>query len=446
MNRWVIFVALVFLTGTAAPVARAGSAVGAVEWVDDDACGGESCGAVIRGLFGFAERHPRGLNGNGRSCADCHMPLDNFQLSPANAEARFKLLEARRRWNRHADDPLFRALDADDFRIHGEHANDFGNLRENGLIRITFTLPPNVKVIDPATNAVSNQTTVDVWRAVPSVLNVRLTGPDGANPWGRGPNLSGGYQLDARLGTLQEQAAAALTNHAQITGAAPARLLDDLTAFQNRLFSSPRARVLSDAIRTGAATLPDADPPLDVLQAQGKVIFARACGQCHGGAGMSTPQLPVVRYHDISSQCPRPVDTAAVPRWSFTPCPARLARNVATYEITQPDGSILRRTTSDPGRTLLTGFAGGLPARDDWSHFDVPGLRGISKTAPYFINNSAATLEEVVTHYTEFFKRVQALAPPAIPLPPAISTDGVHADRPYTAAEVPALLAYLRKL
>jgi mono/diheme cytochrome c family protein len=400
----------------------------------------------LRGLFGFADRHPQGLKGNGRSCADCHMPLDNFQLSPANAEARFRLLEARRRWNKNADDPLFRALDADDFRIHGEQANDFSNLRENGLIRITFTLPPNVKVIDPATNAVSAQTTVDVWRAVPSVMNVKLTGPDGANPWLRGPNLSGGYQLDARFGTLQEQATGALTNHAQIQGLVPTRLLDDLTAFQNRLFSSPRVRALSDAHRTSAATLPDADAPLTALQAQGKVIFARACGQCHGGPGMSTPQLPVVRYHDISSQCPRPVDTAPVPRWSFTPCPARLARNVNTYEITQPDGSILRRTTSDPGRSLLTGFAGGVPARDDWSHFDVPGLRGISKTAPYFINNSAATLEEVVTHYTEFFKRVRAIAPPTAPLPPAISTDGVNFDRPYTPEEVPALLAYLRKL
>jgi mono/diheme cytochrome c family protein len=367
-------------------------------------------------------------------------------LSPANAEARFQLLEARRRWNKYADDPLFRALDADDFRIHGEQANDFSNLRQNGLIRITFTLPPNMKVIDPATNAVSDQTTVDIWRAVPSVMNVKLTGSDGANPWFRGPNLSGGYQLDARLGTLQEQANAALTNHAQVQGAVPARLLDDLAAFQNRLFSSPRLRALADAIRTGATTLPDADVPLNALQQQGKTVFARACGQCHGGPGMSTPQLPVVRYHDISSQCPRPVDTAPVPRWSFAPCPARLARNVTTYEITQPDGSILRRTTSDPGRSLLTGFIGSPAARDDWSHFDVPGLRGVSKTAPYFINNSASTLEEVVTHYTEFFKRVQALAPPTAPMPPAISTDGVHADRPYTLDEVPALLAYLRKL
>jgi hypothetical protein len=65
---------------------------------------------------------------------------------------------------------------------------------------------------------------------------------------------------------------------------------------------------------------------------------------------------------------------------------------------------------------LLTGFVGGPPARHDWNKFDVPGLRGISRTAPYFHNNSAATLEEVVDHYIEIFKHVRAVAPPG-PLP-----------------------------
>jgi hypothetical protein len=141
------------------------------------------------------------------------------------------------------------------------------------------------------------------------------------------------------------------------------------------------------------------------------------------------------------------VDTAIPARFTFKPCPTRLARNVRTYLITLPDGSISRRTTSDPGRALLTGFVGvGPPARDDWSKFDVPGLRGIAKTAPYFHNNSADTLEEVVDHYNEFFKRVLINAPAGQPLPPAISTDGVNVDRPPTPEEIAPLLAYLRKL
>ena len=62
-------------------------------------CAGESCEAVLRGFFAFFDRAPHGLDGNGRSCADCHMPSDQFQLSPAVAEARFQLLQKRRRIN-----------------------------------------------------------------------------------------------------------------------------------------------------------------------------------------------------------------------------------------------------------------------------------------------------------------------------------------------------------
>ena len=71
---------------------------------------------------------------------------------------------------------------------------------------------------------------------------------------------------------------------------------------------------------------------------------------------------------------------------------------------------------------MLTGFVGGLPGQDDWNKFDVPGLRGISRTAPYFHNNSAATLEDVVDHYIEFFKRVKVNAPPGLVPPVATWT------------------------
>ena len=94
---------------------------------------------------------------------------------------------------------------------------------------------------------------------------------------------------------------------------------------------------------------------------------------------------------------------------------------------------------------MLTGFVGGAPPTDDWNKFDVPGLRGIRKTAPYFHNNSAATLEEMVDHYVELFKRIQANQPPGV-FPPVVSTDGRTFDRPPRPEEREALLAYLRKL
>ena len=102
-------------------------------------CGGEPCDAVVRGLFHFFDRGLAGLGGNGRSCGDCHMVTDRFQLSPANVERRFQLLQLRRRFDPGADDPLFRPIDADDFRTNGEAASEYGTLRQHGLVRISST-------------------------------------------------------------------------------------------------------------------------------------------------------------------------------------------------------------------------------------------------------------------------------------------------------------------
>jgi cytochrome c peroxidase len=412
----------------------------------DRRCSGEPCAAVFRGLIAFFDRDLRGLDGNGRSCADCHMVTEQFRLTPSAAEARFQWLQKRRQFNRKADDPLFRPIDADDFRVNGEQATDYSNLRQNGLIRVVMALPANIRLIDPATNAPSDERTVDLWRMVPGVTDVKLTGSDGLNPWPRGPNRTGGFQLDARFLTLQEQALGALLSHAQIHNQPQPRLLDDLSSFQRVLFTNERVRALSAAIDQGVTPLPDADPPLNATEQQGKLVFTRSCAQCHGGSGQSTTQQPVIRFHDIFSQCPRPVDTATPARFNLKPCPPRLARNARTYEITLPTGATIRRTSSDPGRALLTGFAGvGPPAQDDWNKLDVPGLRGLRNTAPYFHNNSADTLEEVVDHYIEFFKRIPLIAPPGV-VPPVASTDGVHFDRAPRPEERAALLAYLRKL
>ena len=212
------------------------------------------------------------------------MATDSFQLSPASVEARFQLLQWRRRWNPDADDPLFRPIDADDFRTNGDSASDFSNLRQNGLVRITFPLPPNIRLIDPATNEPSAETEVDVWRSVPTVNDVALTGPDDGILWPRGPNEPGGYQLDARFATLQEQALAALTNHAQIQSAPPQQLLDDLSSFQRVLFTNERVRALSDAVREGTAPLPDPDRRLNALERR-----ERRCSNAPAASATAAP-------------------------------------------------------------------------------------------------------------------------------------------------------------
>jgi cytochrome c peroxidase len=418
-------------------------------------CNLDPCDAVVRGAIGFVRRNFSQLGTNGRACADCHMPSQNFQLSPAAARARLERLIARRAWNSEADDPLFRPVDADDFRENGRSASDFSNLVENGLVRVTMPLPLNVRLIDPLTNQPTDETSVDLWRAVTPVLNVAISGPDGALPiWPpgaprvaimgqdpNGPNRQGGYQHDARFTTLQEQARAAFFAHAEMTTEPPSRLLNDLAAFQRSLFSSRRVRRLAEAILEGSTTFPDPDPPLDERELQGKAIFNRACAQCHGGAlhpSTTTPETtfvrPIVRYHNIQTACPHPTTDG------FKPCPERLARNARTYQITLANGGSQTFTTSDPGRLLLTGQIADLGIMDNTN------LRGVGRTAPYFHNNSATTLEEVLDHYSAFFARAARLNPPPN-LPPILSSDGIAIDRGFIAPEErAALLAYLRKL
>jgi cytochrome c peroxidase len=132
-------------------------------------------------------------------------------------------------------------------------------------------------------------------------------------------------------------------------------------------------------------------------------------------------------------------------RFTFDPCPPRLARNARTYEITMANGTVVRRVSSDPGRALLTGFVGGPPPADDWNKFDVNGLRNIARTAPYFHNNSAHALEQVIAHYIAFYQRVQMNAAPGV-VPPVASTDGIRFDRVPAPEETAALLAYMKKL
>jgi cytochrome c peroxidase len=421
-------------------------------------CDDRPCDAVARGRAAFNDRNLIQLGGNGRACSDCHMPSESFQLSPAAARARFDALQAARAHNPNADDPLFRTVDADDFRVNGDSASDFSNLIENGLIRVTMPLPANVRLIDPVTGQPTDETSVDLWRAVMPVLNVAITGPDGVAPiWPpgtprvpimgiepNGPNRQGGYQHDARFGTLQEQARGALIAHAQVALEPPVPMLDDLAAFQQTLFSSPGVELLAQVIRSGSTMFPDPDPELNELEQQGKAVFNRSCAQCHGGAlhpSGSTPDATlsgirtIVRYHTVQTPCPRPAGDG------FAPCPPRLARNARTYRVTLADGTFQFVTTSDPGRMLLTGQLA------DIGVFDVTQLRGISRTAPYFHNNSAATLEEVLDHYDAFFRRVARLSPGPPNFPPIISSNGIVVDRGFVAPEErAALLAYLRKL
>ena len=73
-------------------------------------CDVQPCNTVAHGRQAFNDRKLKGLGGNGRACADCHMPSEAFQLSPAAARARFEALMAKRASDRECRRP---ALPAD---------------------------------------------------------------------------------------------------------------------------------------------------------------------------------------------------------------------------------------------------------------------------------------------------------------------------------------------
>src|SRR5829696_7740998 len=103
-----------------------GAATGAARVAMDDA-------SQLRGAAVFFDETLPGLGGNGRACATCHVAEDAFQLTPAHAFERLRALQKKRLADPQADDPLFRPIDADDFRVNGENAHDYTTLTQDGL-------------------------------------------------------------------------------------------------------------------------------------------------------------------------------------------------------------------------------------------------------------------------------------------------------------------------
>jgi len=336
-----------------------------------------SASMLLPGALLFFSSNPQ-LHGNGRACGTCHRLENQLALTPATVEARYQALQSARLLNPSADDPLFRSIDADD------GANDYTTLRTRGLIRVRMPLPPNVHLIDDPT-----ATSVVVLRAVPTVINASLTAP---------------YQLDGREQTLESQALGAFHAHAQVTLDPSASALTAIGDFEKSLYSSFAVRKMALAVLAGDTSPPDPDPPLTALQAQGKALFANFCGGCHGGPSMTHINEPrAFPPFDGTHQRASISVLVSAPSPPGFGLPASNGLPIHTYAVTinTPNGpTTIVRPSDDPGRVLLTGDP------NDFNAFDVPTLRGISKTAPYFHNNTANTLEDVVRHYQGVFKFV----------------------------------------
>ncbi len=295
---------------------------------------------VGRGIF-FQET----FGGNGRTCGTCHRPDNEFSLSPDSVRAIY---------DRNPQDPIFRPIDSDDGAGGG-----YTNLIEHGLIRVQVPLAANIRLVDaPA------RRTIVVLRAVPSIVNVALTAP---------------YQQDGRIPTLQAQALAAVRAHFEPTRDPNPRELAALARFESALFEPQRLSEGPDdpdsAPQPPGFSMPVSSP----AAVQGREVFRRNCERCHGGETGS-----------IAGAQGRPFSDVSVSEEN------RLQLPLIRLAFRDPDGSETIVATPDPGRAAITG------SRADLNAFDIPPLRGIKHTKPYFHDNSAATLKDVIDHYNQF--------------------------------------------
>jgi cytochrome c peroxidase len=313
------------------------------------------------------------FGGNGRTCLTCHS-LETGTVSPADALERFSA---------HPGDPLFLHDGSDDGK-----GNGVSRVLKDATILIEIPLPPNVTLKDdPAARSVTLR------RGIPTTLNT--------------PALDPVLMLDGRAPTLSEQAADAIRGHAQNTQTPDSRDLQRIAEFQvtDSFFSS---RTLRDFFRGGAyPVLPEGTTD---SEKRGRVFFeevpfdflnpkAGACAFCHSG-----PLL-----NEMSRFAPPPLQkerfqTVFVSEFNVLDNP------VHTYVFTDGDKTTEVRSP-DPGRALITGRLDDVDPIvgrqfNSVNAFKISILRGVAKTAPYFHDNSAQTLEDVAAHYAFFFKVV----------------------------------------
>jgi cytochrome c peroxidase len=93
------------------------------------------------------------------------------------------------------------------------------------------------------------------------------------------------------------------------------------------------------------------------------------------------------------------------------------------FQFRNPDGSVRLVRSPDPGRAVITGDTADFTSLNA---FKIPTLRGVARTAPYFHDNSAKTLEDVARHYVTFF--LIATDPSFDGDPPKVLTEQDQAD------------------
>ena len=231
------------------------------------------------------------------------------------------------------------------------------------------------------------------------------------------------YQQDRSAATLEAQALGAVNQHMEPTTPPTEEFLESVAEFQRHIFSSAKVRKLSAAIDAGRP-LPNLDPPLTAFERRGKEKFDDFCGRCHGGpAQVQNLENRIFPPFDGSTN---PVSLNVVvsnpPPNGFPPSLIQgpgFDLPTQRFNVDLPNGTSVVLESSDPG-TVLTDVRAleTVGGNQVFNRFDIPQLRGINETAPYFHDHRAKTLEEVVKHYQSFFFFINVVRGLPLPLIP----------------------------
>jgi len=345
-----------------------GTALALVTAVATSASGpaGAGPGQILEGKRLFEQAT---FGGNGRTCLTCHSAATGT-VSPQDAQKRFK---------QNPNDPLFLHDGSDDGL-----GNGVSRMLADATILMTIQLPPNVYIADDP-----SARTVVLPRGIPTTLNT--------------PALDEVLMLDGRQPSLEEQAKGAIVDHAQ--GVAPSFAdRQAIAAFQhtNGFFSSPALRRFA----LEKAPAPELPAGNTASEKRGRRFFEDVppdpaagfrpglCAHCHSGPLLNMTNQFATDF--IGPPIPAGQRFISVGVSEFKPDSAK------RHFIFTNGGVVTDLFTSDPGRALITGIPDD-PLLENQNAFKISALRGIRHTAPYFHDNSAKTLEDVVAHYTNFF-------------------------------------------
>jgi hypothetical protein len=311
---------------------------------------------------------------NGRTCATCHRPgAAKLGLPPLPLSSTVP-----------ATDPLFTGLPAD----IGVEPQGLQNFDQLGLL---FHRPTRLNPFFAEDSAARQ---LFFWRKTTRLVNTVFTF---------------GFLNEGRMRELVETSRGAVFTHTQngdlrFDDLVDVQRLQDISRFMEETIDPPELQALLDPNDPNYQVLVN-DPfatvhPTTQLQRQGEDVFQRYCLDCH-----NMPNVFSNRDHVNAPPHAGPppfghaFDVGVAERNAhhlefrrFDPATGQRVQLI--LPLIAQDGTIVNLPVVDD-----VGLAGGTFRYEDLHRFKVPQLRRVAQLGPYFHDNSAATLADVVDYF-----------------------------------------------